>query len=270
MGAALFYRVSSPRSAQFVGWVGGGRLFRDSLSALLSSDIYRRFPPKVLIWNVVERDLLDEYGRGQEVCETHIDSVEYQPLGIRPRYYHTAFVNRPRYHGLNPGFAREWARQTFSREIFGLNTTKAMRFKLARDDLFSSKVSDQLLVYRDDLRKEGWRPADLTRIRCAFSYLAAKIQANGKTRLFSAIAPDKSSAYRPWLASPSALPESSLSPLLENFPVPDARLDRVLSRAIAEGAKDVYMPDDTHWNASGQKLVAEAILAMLTAEGLTR
>jgi hypothetical protein len=31
MGAALFYRVSSPRSAQFVGWVGGGRLFRDSL-----------------------------------------------------------------------------------------------------------------------------------------------------------------------------------------------------------------------------------------------
>jgi len=30
------------------------------------------------------------------------------------------------------------------------------------------------------------------------------------------------------------------------------------------------MPNDTHWNATGQKLVAEAILATLTAEGLAQ
>lgn len=240
------------------------------LNALLSSKIYRQFPPKVVIWNVVERDLRDEYGSSQEICKKHINSVKKQPLEIHPRNYLPTYANRPRHHGLNPGFAREWIRQTLLREVFGQNSTNTIRIKLARDDLFSSKASDQLLVYRNDLRKERWRPADLVRIRCSFSNLAAKIQANGLTYFVSAIAPDKSSAYRPWLVSPSVLPESRLSLLMENFPIPDARLDQVLSRAIAEGTKDVYMPDDTHWNATGQKLVAEAILAMLTAEGLTR
>ncbi len=252
--------------AQKTGWrIHTLNINKVDLNALVTSTLYRRFPPKVVVWNVVERDLLDEYGRDPSTCNSDVATVAVQSLDRHPTTFVPVTSHRPRFAGLNPGFVRIWVWHTLSRKLFGINTSDALSFRLARDDLFSSRVSNELLVYRNDLRKAHWRPSDLTAIRCGFADLAARIQANGVTRLVTAIAPDKSSAYRPWLASPSNLPESHLPDLLKNFPVPDARLDTVLAIAIASGTKDVYMPNDTHWNATGQKLVAEAVLEVLTA-----
>jgi hypothetical protein len=241
-----------------------------NLDTLLSSEIYRRSPPRIVIWNVVERDLVDEYARGSGTCEMRPPQSASRPLPIQPRGNPPTLASRPAYEGLNPGFVRTWAWHSFSRHILWRNTSDALIYPLSRGDLFTSKASDRLLVYRNDLRKSGWRSEDLARIRSGFADIADRVQANGITRLITAIAPDKSSIYRPWLISPSLLPESRMAALLASFPATDARLDQVLQRAVDSGTRDVYMPNDTHWNATGQKLVAEAILATLTAEGLAQ
>ncbi len=241
-----------------------------NLDTLLSSDTFRRFPPRIVIWNVVERDLVDEYATGTGACEVRPPPAAPRPLPIQPSGNPPTPVSRPVYEGLNPGFVRTWAWQSFSRHVLRRNASDVLIYPLSRSDLFTSKSSDRLLVYRNDLRKSGWRSEDLARIRCGFANIVGRVQANGITRLITAIAPDKSSIYRPWLMSPSILPESRLASLLESFPAVDARLDQVLQRAIASGIQDVYMPNDTHWNATGQKLVADAILTTLTAEGLAQ
>ncbi|PJA58573.1 MAG: hypothetical protein CO164_01795 [Rhodocyclales bacterium CG_4_9_14_3_um_filter_68_10] len=241
------------------------------LAALMASPVYALAPPRVVIWNNIERDLRDEYGDGAGHCPARARAAPVDPLVIHPTSRAAARVQRPRpLAQINPGFARAWIWKALAREAFGRDTSQTVRLPLARADLFSARRSSDLLVYRRDLRKSSWKNADLERIRCSYERLAARFEANGRTRFVTAIAPDKSSAYRPWLKDPVALPPSVLPALLENFPVPDARLDRAVSKAVAAGVPDVYLPDDTHWGPAGHRLAAEAILALLVARGLAR
>jgi hypothetical protein len=151
-----------------------------------------------------------------------------------------------------------------------LETSDTLRASLARGDLFSNRVSTEVLLYRKDFAKSDWTSVDLDRIRCGYANLARQFETNGMTRFVTALAPDKSSAYRAWVAEYDDIPSSRLSDLLSRFPVPDAKLDRAISLAIANGDRDVYLPDDTHWGSAGHKLVADAILKLLIIEGLAQ
>jgi hypothetical protein len=241
------------------------------LSQLVASSLYRAHPPRVVIWNTVERDLLDEASLNDGRCffpawPPLITAMDAHPLAVAPQ-----LVSRPTGPtGVNPGFARTWLWKTLLRNTAGLVRGDSLRVTLKRGNLFTSRTSNELLIYRRDLNKRRWRDSDNPRIRCSFAALAERFEANGVTRFVTALAPDKSSAYRPWLGEPESLPESRLPALLERFPVPDARLDLVLAEAIMRGEKDVYMPDDTHWGAAGQALAADAILQLLTTHGLVR
>lgn len=237
-----------------------------SLDALLASAQYRQQPPRVVIWNVVERDLLYEYGKNGGDCQPYVPLAEGEPLIRHPSWQAPVPpvpIARPTgWSGLNPGFPSIWLWKSVLRAL-GLEASKTLRVPLARSDLFSSRAATELLVYRDDLLKQSWKAADLQRIRCGFARLASRFEANGVTRFVSALAPDKSSAYQAWLADKSALPQSRLPELLEHFPIPDARLDRALTAAITAGTRDVYLPNDTHWGTAGQQAVAESVLDLL-------
>lgn len=231
---------------------------------LVRSPIYAANPPKVVIWNVVERDLVDEFGRERTECP---EAVITPPVGLAapaPLPSRSGAVMRPRsWSSVNPGFVRTWIYHQAMRLATGADSGGTVRLQLARKDLFSSRSSDQLLVYELDQRKGAWRPADLDAVRCALGRIASKFQANGITAFVTALAPDKSSAYRPWLREPEKFTETRLPHLLERLPVPDARLDVAVRKAVSRGVKDVYMPDDTHWSGAGQALAAEAIMELL-------
>jgi hypothetical protein len=70
-----------------------------------------------------------------------------------------------------------------------------------------------------------------------------------------AIAPDKLSAYAPYLRAkiqqPNTHEELSKVPGLHVL-----RLDLSLGAAISAGTKDVYLPDDTHWGSEGARIAA--------------
>lgn len=242
------------------------------LDALIASPAYRASPPRVVIWNTIERDLKDEYGDNDGHCGRLLPTSPGAPLPVaRPTTAISVDFMRPLgANDLNLGFARIWLGKALLRRVTGGSHDETRLLRLQRDDLFTSRAANELLFYHHDLNKRTWRDADLDPIRCGFAAMAARFEANGATRFFTALAPDKSSAYRPWLVDPAQMPESRLPALMQGFPVPDARLDRVLEQAIARGTKDVYMPDDTHWGTVGHVLAADAILSLLAAQGLIR
>lgn len=234
------------------------------VAQLVRSSIYVGNPPKVVIWNIVERDLVGEYGRKQSECPK---AVPTSPVGLAtPAKLPSgpvAVMRSRSWSSVNPGFVRTWLFRQAWRRASGADSGGSLRQQLARQDLFSSRITDQLLVYDHDQRKGAWKPVDLDAVRCALAKIALKFQANGSTVFVTALAPDKSSAYRPWLRAPEKFAETRLPDLLERFPVPDARLDVAVRKAVSCGVKDVYMPDDTHWGGAGQALAAEAIMELL-------
>lgn len=240
------------------------------INELAASPLYRKHPPRVVIWNNIERDLKDEYASGNDPCTPNPVSLRLVPLAQHRGEKLARIVMRATdLTAVNPGFARIWLWKNLLHHV-RLYRSDTLCLRMSRSDLFSSRASNGLLVFRKDLRKITWRDSDLDRIRCGYADIASRFEAYGTTRFVTAIAPDKSSAYRTWLALPANLPASRLPDLLNRFPVPDARLDLVMARAIATGTRDVYMPDDTHWGSAGQKLAADAILDLLIKEGLTQ
>lgn len=242
---------------------------RVDVGQLTDSEQFRKYPPRVVIWNNIERDLKAEYSARETTCGP-LGVRAAQPLKIRSSEPLPRLVHRSRtFSEINPGFARRWLFKSIQHAL-NLETSDTLRANLARGDLFSNRVSTEVLLYRKDFAKSDWTPVDLDRIRCGYANLARQFEANGMTRFVTALAPDKSTAYQPWLVQRDILPVSRLNELLNPFPVPDARLETVLSGAIAKGTRDVYLPNDTHWGSAGHRLAADAILAMLTAEGLSR
>ena len=86
---------------------------------------------------------------------------------------------------------------------------------------------------------------------------------NGVTQLVVLIAPDKLTAYRDLLDEPHLHPFTELKNLIAQQPklLPD--MPKAIEAAIRSGQPDVYLPDDTHWGASGQEIVADTVIAFL-------
>lgn len=237
---------------------------RVDVDALIASRLFVEHPPKVVIWNVVERNLADDHAARAHACA----AVRAGPPVALPAPAPVAAGAHPVSRSdslpdVNPGFARTWLQRAAMRALFDLQAGGTVRVELARADLFSSRAAASLLVYADDFRKADWRDVHLVRIRCALAGLAARFQANGRTTFMTALAPDKSSAYRAWARDPARLPPSRLGALLDGLAVPDARLDLAVRDAVARGVVDVYMPDDTHWSSAGHMLAARAIMERL-------
>lgn len=235
------------------------------VDALRASPLFLEHPPKVVIWNVVERGLAADHAKAEARCASPRPAP---PLALPPPVAvvaHARAVYRP--HALaeaNPGFARSWLYRSAMRGLLGVHTGNTVGVELARADLFSSRASTRLLVYGDDFNKAAWSAEHLRRIRCALADLASRFQADGRTVFMTALAPDKSSAYRPWARDPARLPPARLGELFDGFEVPDARLDLAIRDAVERGVVDVYMPDDTHWSGAGHALAAQAVIERLS------
>lgn len=238
------------------------------IDQLVSSNIYKKHPPRIVIWNNIERDMKDEYSQIEGPCTKiqhfSIDKLLIQPttskLPIKPHYRPSSISE------LNIGFPRIWAIRSLTRNV-SIDTSETSIVKLSRNDLFSNRFPSTTLIYNRDFTRSRWKSTDIDRIRCGYLNLARKFESNRLTRFVTAIAPDKSSIYLPYIKY-QGIPTSHLSGILGLFPVPDARLDIALSKAIASGARDVYMPNDTHWGTRGHRLAADAVLELLVNEGL--
>jgi hypothetical protein len=110
--------------------------------------------------------------------------------------------------------------------------------------------------------------ADITFFEGWGGALAYTFQKNGKTLFVGMAAPDKLTAYFDmikdfdhdkihWMTEIDKHPGLNMVPLL-----------KALRREIANGERDVYLPNDTHWESAGHRTVARALLEHLKRMGV--
>jgi hypothetical protein len=145
--------------------------------------------------------------------------------------------------------------------ILLLNTreNQSFLFGLTSSKLFSSKQSDTLLVYEGDVKKKNWDVNLVDSIKCRLINMHNLVQANGKTLFIVMVAPDKLTAYSPFLKDSSIAKYSVIDRLASVQSLHLPRFDLPLQSAINEGLVDVYLPNDTHWANQGQKIAAETL-----------
>jgi hypothetical protein len=244
------------------------RLDKTPVEALLASERFRGQPPRILIYETVERELWNRFrGEGRSCRLLPPPGGRARP--VLPMPIEAEAYSRPtRGALLDFSLAIDFLSKQIPREYFGRDRTPVKRLALSRPAPFSNLEKHQLLVYRDDLLKAHWTPAMWERIRCNLANLQNRVQANGKTFFIALIATDKLTAYSELLADESLRNLSHIDLLATDPGLHLPRLDLRLRRAIRDEVVDVYLNNDTHWGSAGYRIVARELVDYLTRAGV--
>jgi hypothetical protein len=245
--------------------------FDMTLADLLRHPVFVKTPPRLLILETVERYLVRDFVLEVDMRMGRIDrtcTVEGRELPHVPHFRPIKVAPVPWQRDTRPEVdfdqAANFLWKAVRRHLFNIDTTRVIRLGLARLDLFSSRASDKLLIYDDELRKARFTtPEALDAAYCTLIAAQNQVQANGQTHFLFIAAPDKATAYADHLTDPML---RDLSPLPEFYERPGLNQIALVERlrdAIRCGVKDVYMPNDTHWGSPAHRIVAEATIDAL-------
>jgi hypothetical protein len=222
------------------------------LEDLLSSASYRQAPPRLLVLEFVERNIVILAGKGRLAeCEPLREQV-MPAMTVADRPIEEAALYR------KSGIASLDEVLSYLRQKFRDKNAVDM-LPLTNDKLFSNADSDQLLVIDYDRRKYEVSDANLQRLGCYLRNMQQRVEANGKTRFVVMVPPDKTTAYCPYI-DPAA--HTRCEGVIGKMDVPGLhllRLDRDVAAALRRGTVDLYLPNDTHWGYAGSKLAANAV-----------
>ncbi len=243
-----------------------------NFAQLLRHPVFVRTPPRILIVETVERYLLRNYaieiesrvGISDPECRAQTHALPPLPA-LAPLDAAPVPWIRDTSPEIDFDQAADFLWKSAKRRVLGVDTTRVIRLGLNRPDLFSSRASEELLIYDDEIRKaEFVTPRTLDATYCTLLAMQNAVQANGRTRFLFMAAPDKLSAYAEHLADTDLRALSLLPGLYRQPSLNQVRLLERFRSAIRRGEKDVYMPNDTHWGSAGHRIVADAIVAALT------
>ncbi len=237
----------------------------NSLARVLDSAAYRA-GPRLVILELSERTLRKRLAGGADCHEPApwiAPTLAPSATPPRPQSFRRA-LSSPSVETMVDQIA-DLLRKRALRLLIGERVTMARQLPLTRDDLFTSSQPAKLLAYAGDLLKAGWTDADWKTFRCRLLSDQREVMANGKTSFVFVLAPDKSSAYAPWLP-PGAWQVDAAPRMAEAAGLRMPRVDTALRAAIAAGTRDVYLPDDTHWSTAGARIVARTVIEYLRAE----
>ena len=237
------------------------------IESFVTSPAYKEHPPRIVIYETVERSFV---GRGNKWNKRNCKPETYsklrrKPLALKPGTQAISARSRDTRAGfLHPNLSSgaHFLKRSI-KKIFNKKSHRAIKIPLNRDDLFSNRQSDHLLVYRNDFERYQVSKEDLEGAICGLSYIQNTFQKNGKTFFVGMIAPDKLTAYMDVYKSFDR-DKIHWMDKIEKYPQLHApRLDVELRSEIARGTRDVYLPNDTHWGSTGQEIVAGTLAKYL-------
>ncbi|MFM8333414.1 MAG: alginate O-acetyltransferase AlgX-related protein [Candidatus Methylumidiphilus sp.] len=226
---------------------------------IVSSDAFQKQPPRILIMEIVERQLSILPDVGGE-CAGIVQSAKAHDLRFSPTAQPTREAQRKKER---PPLAEQTAYA--QKYLLGLlrrdsdETPIVSQLALTSSKLFSSKRSGVLLVYEGDIKKKNWGKSELTEIRCKLVKLQNLVQKNGKTFFVAMLVPDKLTAYSGYLQDRSDANSSVIGSLALDQSLHIPRIDKAIQAEIDAGAIDVYLPNDTHWAYRGHQTAASAL-----------
>lgn len=232
-----------------------------NLADIVASKQFKNFPPKILIYESVERLA---FARLHEFSDWGLEGLlgkVNQPLQ-RDKVIVQEFPKTEQQRKVKVDMERLFAEaanyiEKSLHRFVGSHKDKTVVLPLRQDNLFSSGEPGKLLVLKDTLHKEI-SENDVAMAVQGLQKARSLVEANGETRFVFMMFPDKVTAYSPFL-SPGIKPApSAFPPLAERYPL--LRLDQRFQSELRQGAKDLYLPNDTHTGSNGFKTAALGLI----------
>ncbi|HEY5762647.1 MAG TPA: hypothetical protein VIS73_05535 [Rhodocyclaceae bacterium] len=256
-------------------------VYTDPLARVLENPVFVATPPKVFVLTLAERHFPEQLAKlsdcAPDATPPQSEMVAAAPANALPAMptdlptIADAVETRRQTHWqdlreVKIGYAAKTVFHTLLRAVSKRERTKVVRVSLTRDDLFSNLDPGRTLVYRDDVDKVAqWQAEGLDGLVCRIETLRRRIEANGVTRFVLLVAPDKLTAYEPYLATDDYRGLSRLAELAERLPGTMPRVDTAIAAVIAAGHVDVYLPNNTHWGSAGHLATGEAVARFIEA-----
>jgi hypothetical protein len=226
---------------------------------------YQRQPPKLFIYQSVERELLARtdaliakphpYSPMQTAYAKQVH--EFKPLAseLEP-------IQRLRRHN-DIEQALQEAQQYTNILFVGTRPEKSLRVELQRRaaGLFSHRLSDQLLLYRFDFTEPNPPEKKIEQIAGYFGGIAHFFASAGGTEFLPLIHPNKLTVYKAYIRDLDWEHPGLISRLSQHGQL--LRLDERFETALAEGTVDLYLPNDTHTGSQGDRITADAVVSYL-------
>ncbi|MCL4183306.1 MAG: hypothetical protein KJ011_07645 [Burkholderiaceae bacterium] len=242
------------------------------LEDVLNAPGYRHSPPKLFVYQWVERNLVG----GNLDCSDTPEALRSRPpvrtIPIRSMHTEITRVTIGQYpaapEGGGMGVVYNYIGKSLAR-WFGRNITEVHAFRLPGErSFFSNRRGDTLLVLTRDFGLRSVSAESIARAKCSLAQLQARIEAAGDTAFVLLVFPDKTSAYVDYLGDD---PNAKLS-VVERFESEPglniAPLSHDFKTAIRAGAVDFYLPNDSHCGYLGYRIAAQSILRHLERRGL--
>jgi hypothetical protein len=244
------------------------------IESFLKEGAFQTFPPKLLILEIVERQLKGKLASSGNTCGGNPadSSLQGSRLALKNLFSGRDAIPLSRQRKSRSGWRENLPDETLDylfkntvRSIAGYNPTSVLRVPLSRPIMFTSRRPSDLLVLQDDMEKAHWSKADWEAIRCRLLSVQQAVESNGKTRFLLIVSPDKSSAYSKYVPSQYRFANSQ-EILAGTKNLHFLRLDLPLVAAISAGKRDVYLPNDSHWSSLGSELVAKEVAKYLQSQ----
>lgn len=231
------------------------------IESVVGSAQFKSHPPRYFIFESVERNVVSNlslYASKALAGEHSIEGLGRASLTV-PRTVNLQRKSIERSNSLGAELRIQQAvnivTKTFIR-FFGRDE-KTRIYDLNTNNLFSNRLSDRLLVLADDakkeLSKEGFNHA-IDGLRAAQAY----VERNRSTHFMVLLFPDKLSVYADYLKNSYDGIPSYLPLLSEKYQFP--QLLPVYKKALENGVRDLYLPNDTHAGYFGHRLAAEVLI----------
>jgi len=241
---------------------------------VINSQIYNQKPPKLFIYQTVERNIITRHNHCDVGAQAVNEITEPLPIHIRKlgvkieeRYRNKSWYSLA---GLDISAALNYLKKSGIRSFLGVNLTEVQEFKLSRNDLFSSKASDTLLIITRDFKLKGTTPKQIETAKCSLLSLQAEIKATAHTEFLVIVFPNKSTVYSDYVQDKTLSDMSIAADIEDTRDLNIVPLVDDLKLAISSGVVDLYLPNDTHTGYYGYQMAARSTLRLLSDLQKTR
>ncbi|MBK8816884.1 MAG: hypothetical protein IPN42_15865 [Methylococcaceae bacterium] len=249
-------------------------LGKTSFSGLLQTAVFVKNPPKIVVVESVEVFFLTKFRQSNTACKTDQEQAVFSPaLEIKPKSVPFQTKERQKtisLDNLNLNYAWVYWKKALTSRLSEQDNSPVAHFQLTRKDLFSNRLSDQLLVYKPDLDKSFWQNQDIAAATCQLRDLQREFQANRKTVFVFVLVPDKLTAYTTFIADKVDLPRLELNNQLLQRGIQAPDLYRDIAQAIAKSEQDIYLPNETHYGSRGHEIMALSLQHYLQKLGVLK
>lgn len=240
----------------------------NTIESIINSQIFKDNPPKLFIIELGTRSFPIRFTSSNSTCNSEMVERNKSRLNLEVANQHSSFSYAYRntytkWNEVNLKFALLYLENSLLRMLIKNDFSKVMRYDLTRNDLFSNKNNDSVLLLSTWFDSKVWSDEEISKAICSVIDIQNKVQSNGRTLFILLPIPDKSSAYKKYIKNPSFSDINNISIQLANSKINTPKIELLIAKAIDAGDKDVYLPNDTHFGTIGYELVAKSIKDLL-------